>query len=168
MMIYLDNAATSYKKPFSVVLRNVYATLCNSANAGRGGHRLSIDTMEKVYEAATYTAELFNIDNPENIAFTNNATLALNMAIGGILKNGGHAVITQMEHNSVLRPVNFYGNYTVVSADENGYVNPYDVELAIKHDTKLLVCTHASNVCGSIQPVKEIGKIAKKLLMWRI
>ena len=161
-MIYLDNAATSYYKPECVIKSMINSTISMSANAGRGGHKLSIKAMDMIYNATASVAELFGIDNPENIAYTQNATLALNMAIGGILDKGHHAVVTQMEHNSVLRPVNYYGNYTVVKADKNGYVNPLDIEKAITPDTSLIVCTHASNVCGSIQPVKEISMVAKK------
>jgi len=162
-MIYLDNAATSYFKPECVIKSMIEATALLSANAGRGGHKLSIKAMDMIYYATEAVADLFGIDNPENIAYTQNATLALNMAIGGILDKGDHAVVTQMEHNSVLRPVNYYGgNYTVVKADKKGFVNPTAVENAITPHTKLIVCTHASNVCGSIQPLKEISQIAKK------
>lgn len=162
MMIYLDNAATSFQKPPSVVRAMAKSTAFGSANAGRGGHRLSIRAMEAVYDASERLAELLGIDNPENIAYTQNATLALNMAIGGVLEGGGHAIVTQMEHNSVLRPVNRYGNYTVAEANERGYVSAADIETAIRPDTRLIVCTHCSNVCGSIQPVEEIIKLAKK------
>jgi len=85
----------------------------------------------------------------------------LNLAIGGVLQSGGHAIITQMEHNSVLRPVHKYGNYTIVSADSFGKINPDDVKKAIRPDTKLIISTHASNVCGTVEPVYQIGKIAR-------
>lgn len=159
-MLYLDNAATSRRKPLPVYLSMAKNTLANSVNAGRGGHRLSMRGMEKIIETQDLIAELFNIKNPQNIAFTQNATYALNMAIMGTLSRGGHAVVTQMEHNSVLRPVHRLGNFTVVRADRRGYVEPEAVRAAIKEDTRLIVCTHASNVCGTIEPVEEIGKIA--------
>ncbi len=161
-MIYLDNAATSYKKPYSVNISMIKNTLSASANAGRGGHTLSIKTMEKVYDSAETIASLFGIANPENIVFTQNATLALNIAISGILSKGGHAVTTAMEHNSVLRPINHHANYTIVPANKSGFVCASDVEAAIRDDTKLIVCTHISNVCGAIEPIKEISKVAKK------
>lgn len=161
-MIYLDNAATTRKKPWRVYASLFYNSLVNSVNAGRGAHRYSLRGAEVISETQEELAWLFNIDTPERIAFTANATLALNMAIGGVLADGGHAVVTSMEHNSVLRPVNNLGNFTMVYADSEGYVHPSDVEAAVREDTRLIVCTHASNVCGSIQPIAEIGAIAKK------
>lgn len=159
-MIYLDNAATSRKKPISVYGSMFKNTIINSINSGRGGHSLSMRGMEKIVAAQDIIARLFNIDNPQNIAFTQNATYALNMAVMGTLCNGGHAVVTQMEHNSVLRPVYRFKNVTVVNADKYGYVEPEAVKAALKKDTKLIVCNHASNVCGTIEPIEEIGKIA--------
>lgn len=161
-MLYLDNAATTVKKPWQTYAAMMYNTVFYSANAGRGGHKLSLRNMNKIIEVQELIGELFNIDQPQNIAFTPNATYALNMAIIGTLIDGGHAVVTQAEHNSVLRPVHRLGNYSVAKADKYGYVSVEEVEHAIRDDTKLIVCTHASNVCGTIQPVEEIGKIAKK------
>lgn len=161
-MLYLDNPATTKIKPVSVWASLIYNNVFNSINAGRGSHRYSIHGAELVSKTAENLADLFNIKNPERIIFTQNATYALNFAIGGILKQGGHAIVTSMEHNSVLRPVHSFGNYTIVYADESGLINPSDIENAIREDTKLIVCTHASNVCGTIQPIGKIGKIARK------
>lgn len=158
-MLYLDNAATTLKKPWRVYAAMAYNTLFYSANAGRGSHRLSLRNMEKVVETQELIAELFNIRNPQNIAFTSNATLALNMAISG---TPGHVVVTQMEHNSVLRPVHRRGNYSIAKADMTGFVSAQAVEKEMREDTKLVICTHASNVCGTIEPIAEIAKIAKK------
>ncbi len=160
-MLYLDNAATSYRKPVCVYRDMFLNTLYLSANAGRGGHRLSVRAAEKTAQTAQVIAELFNIENPMQIAFTQNATYALNMAIAGAAA-GEHIIVTSMEHNSVLRPAAAYCKYTSVKADSGGIVNPADIERAIRHNTKLIVCTHISNVCGSIQPIEEIGNIAKK------
>ena len=161
-MIYLDNSATTRKKPFGVTAALVYNSIANSINAGRGSHRYSLKGAELLTSAADSLASLFNIDEPERIAFTQNATYALNLAILGVLSDGGHAVVTSMEHNSVLRPVHRLGNYTMVWANDEGYVSPSDIEAAIKLDTRLIICTHASNVCGSIQPVREIGELARR------
>ena len=161
-MLYLDNAATTFRKPFSVYASLVWNTVFKSVNAGRGGHKLSVKGTEAIVEAQDEISALFNIKNPQNIAFTMNATYALNMVMLGVLHGGGHSVVTEMEHNSVLRPAHRLGNYTVVKADKSGYVSPDDVKEAIKEDTKLIVCTHASNVCGTIQSAEEIGKIAKE------
>ncbi len=161
-MIYLDNPATSMQKP-SVVYDAMYRnTVRYSVNAGRGGHWASIAGAEGIAEAQEELAGLFNITNPERIAFTQNATYALNMAIGGILKPGDHAIITSMEHNSVLRPVHRICSYTMVQANQAGEINPADIERAIRKNTRLVITTHASNVCGTIMPVRKIGEICRK------
>lgn len=161
-MLYLDNAATSYKKPRCFYRSMATATRHLSVNTGRGGHGFSLKGARKINETCEKLCSLFNISNPERIAFSQNATLSLNLAICGILKNGGHAVITQMEHNSVLRPVHSFGNYTMVKADSSGKINPDDILNAIRPDTKLVISTHASNVCGTIEPVREIAEAAHK------
>ena len=161
-MLYLDNAATSRQKPAGVYFALIKHTVFGSQNAGRGSHRLSIRGMRDVVEAQDTVAELFNIRKPQNIAFTMNATYALNMAIKGTLEKGDHVIATEMDHNSVLRPVYEQSEFTIVKADGSGVVNPADIERAVRPNTKLIVCTHASNVCGAIQPVKEIGEIARR------
>lgn len=161
-MIYLDNAATSYQKPHEVMASLIRHSMSDSVNSGRGSHKLSLRGSMLISDAQDSLAALFNIDDPSRIALTQNATYALNLAINGVLQNGGHAIVTSMEHNSVLRPVHRLGNYTVVRADRNGIVDPDSIRKAIKPDTKLIVCTHASNVCGSIQPIDLIGAIARE------
>lgn len=159
-MLYLDNAATSFEKPKCFYRAMNKYTRKFSVNAGRGGHRFSIAGANGIGETAEKLCTLFGISNPDRIAFSQNATLSLNLAIGGVLKNGGHAVITQMEHNSVLRPVHGYGNYSVVKADKFGRIDPDDVRAAIRPDTRLVISTHASNVCGTVEPVAEIAAAA--------
>ncbi len=161
-MLYLDNAATTLKKPFSVYKTLMKSTVLGGGNAGRGGHKQSMAAVKSIIDTQDLIAQLFNIPQPQNVVFTQNATHALNTAIFGTVAEGEHIVVTQMEHNSVLRPAYCLGNYTVVEADQMGYVLPEAVESAVREDTKLIVCTHASNVCGTIQPVEEIGLIAKK------
>lgn len=161
-MIYLDNPATSRQKPFPVIASLFSNTLKNSINAGRGSHRYSLRGAALLEEAAEELSLLFGISDTSRIAFTQNATYALNMAIGGVLAGGGHAIVTSMEHNSVLRPVHARGAYTMVWADSEGYVSPADIEAVIGEDTRLIVCTHMSNVCGSIQPIAQIGEIARQ------
>lgn len=161
-MIYLDNPATSMKKPSVVYDAMCRNTVLYSVNAGRGGHFASIKGAEGIAAAQEELAELFNIKNPERIAFTQNATYALNMAIGGMLTRADHAIITSMEHNSVLRPINRLCSYTMVEADRRGVINPADIEAAIRPETKLIITTHASNVCGTIMPVTEIGEICRR------
>lgn len=159
-MLYLDNAATSYEKPAAFYRAMDRYTKRYSVNAGRGGHRYSVLGARGIMETAEELCSLFGADDPERIAFSQNATLSLNQAIGGILKKGGHAVVTQMEHNSVLRPVHSYGNYTIVAADRLGRIAPGRIKNAIRPDTRLVICTHASNVCGTVEPIAEIGKAA--------
>jgi len=161
-MIYLDNPATSMKKP-QIVYDMMYRNTVNySVNAGRGNHFASVMGTEGLVKTSEELAELFNISMPEQIAFTQNATYALNMAISGLLNPYDHAIITSMEHNSVLRPVHRLCSYTIVEADDRGVINPQEIEKAILKNTKLIVTTHASNVCGTIMPVYEIGQICKK------
>lgn len=161
-MIYLDNPATSMQKPASVISAMNNNTINLSVNAGRGGHWASIRGAEGIAEAQDEIAEFFNIQTPERIAFTQNATYALNMAIGGLLRREDHAVITSMEHNSVLRPVHMLCRYTIVKANRNGEINPLDIERAIRKNTKLVITTHASNVCGTVMPILRIGEICKR------
>lgn len=159
-MIYLDNAATSYEKPKGFYGAMNYFTKKYSVNSGRGGHRFSLEGMSGIIETSENLCEMFSIESPDCIAYSLNATMSLNQAIGGILSGGGHAVVTQMEHNSVLRPVHAFGNYTIVNADSLGRISAEDVRAAIREDTRLVVSTHASNVCGTVMPIEEIGKIA--------
>jgi cysteine desulfurase family protein len=162
IVIYLDNAATSRKKPLSVYASMMKNTFFGSQNAGRGANKLSLAAVRTIVEAQDTIAELFNIDKPQNIAFMQNATYALNTAIRGTLRRGDHVIATEMDHNSVLRPIYEYDDYTIVKANSDGFVDAADVESAIKENTRLIVCTHASNVCGALQPIEEIGKIAKR------
>ncbi len=162
IMLYLDNAATSLKKPFSLYPAILKNTILNSANAGRGGHFYSLRASELIYNTSEALCELFNIKNPEQIAYTQNATMALNMGISGILDKNSHVIITQMEHNSVLRPVHRTCRYTMVKADKFGRIKTKDIENAITKDTKMIICTHASNVCGTIMPIDEISEVAHK------
>ncbi len=161
-MIYLDNAATTLVKPYAVI------NACNlwldkyCANPGRGGHKLSLNAGNKMYECRELLAKLFKIDRPENIIFTLNTTMALNIAINGFVKPGMHVVISGMEHNSVYRPVSNSGcSFTVAQPDHTGFVSLESIKNAVKPNTGLIVVTHASNVVGTVNPIKEIGEFAK-------
>ncbi|MBQ4161210.1 MAG: aminotransferase class V-fold PLP-dependent enzyme [Clostridia bacterium] len=159
-MIYLDNAATTLEKPGVVYKTYFDAVRRYSANAGRGGHRMAMRASEMVSDAAEAVAELFKIDAPERIAFTCNTTLALNLAIHGLLKAGDHVVITGMEHNSVLRPVVHSGcAYSVAAADGFGCIAPAAVANAMRKNTRLVIVNHISNVCGQIQDIDAISKV---------
>jgi cysteine desulfurase/selenocysteine lyase len=163
-MIYLDNAATSLKKPPIVYQTLDFFTRNQSANAGHGGHDLSIQATETLVTAKTIVAEFFHIEDPAQIVFCQNTTLALNMGITGLIKPGDHVIISSMEHNSVSRVVHAAKDVevTVVEADKEGYLDPPKIEAAIKSNTVLIVINHASNVTGSLQDIKAIGEIAKE------
>ena len=161
-MIYLDNPATSMQKPPQVISAMCKNTQFASVNAGRGGHKASLLGASGIAETQEALADFFGIKNPERIAFTQNATYALNMAIMGFLSPRDHVIITSMEHNSVLRPVHRLCSYTVVSANAQGEIDPRDIERAIRKNTRMVITTHASNVCGTIMPVYEIGAICRK------
>ncbi|MGL5693025.1 MAG: aminotransferase class V-fold PLP-dependent enzyme [Peptostreptococcaceae bacterium] len=165
-MIYLDNAATTYPKP-EVVYDAVLDCMKNyCANPGRAGHKLAMRAAREIYDARENIAKLFNIDNPMNIIFTSNATDSLNLAIKGCVKKGDHIITTSMEHNSVIRPIKALEvcgiENTIVDCDEYGFLDIDKLEKSIKPNTKLIVSTHASNVCGTIIDIQKIGQIAKK------
>lgn len=164
-MIYLDNAATSFIKPEQVAQAMYNTMLRYGANAGRGGHRLSRYAGDVLYNTRENLCKLFNISDIERLAFCPNTTYALNMGIKGVLEKGEHVIITSMEHNSVLRPIETLrslGNvaYTIVWANEKGELLISDIKKAIRPETKLLVMTHASNVCGNVFDIYSIADLA--------
>ena len=164
-MIYLDNAATTFPKPESVYAKMDDCMRNYCANPGRSGHKMAMESARVVEETRDIIAKLFNIKNPMDVVYTFNATDSLNLAIKGFLKPGDHVITTTMEHNSVLRPImeleNIEVEHTFVQADEEGRINPKDVETAIKDNTKLIAIIHASNVTGTLIDIETIGKIAK-------
>jgi len=165
-MIYLDNAATSYKKPDCVLRTTCRALYKNSANPGRSGHDLSVAAGEILYDTRKSLAKLFNVENPERIVFAHNTTDALNKGIKGILSCGGHVITTSMEHNSVIRPIKALEKkgvtHSIWTANERGELDFSKLEKLIKRETKLIVMTHASNVCGNIYDIKKAAEIAHK------
>lgn len=163
-MIYLDNAATSHPKPESVYEAADHALRRVSANPGRSGHQMAIEADRLIFESRETVARLFGISHPERIVFTPNATAALNLAIKGLVGPGGHCVTTSMEHNSVVRPLRFLAQhgsaFDKVSASPDGTLDPAAVAAAIRPDTRLAAITHASNVIGTVTPVREITALA--------
>lgn len=159
-MIYLDNGATSFPKPLSV-RQNVDISLKKfSANPGRSGHSLSLRAAKEIFECRKRLKELFNVNSEEEIIFTENCTMALNTVIFGLLSEGDHVLISSMEHNSVTRPLESLKDKGVTystfdySYDDNETVD--NVRNLIKPETKLVICTHASNVFGFRFPVERI------------
>ena len=165
-MIYLDNAATTFPKPEAVYNAMMDCMKNYCANPGRAGHKLAMKAAREIYDTRENIAKLFNIDNPMNIVFTNNATDSLNLAIKGVVNKGDHIITTSMEHNSVIRPIKALERVgvenTIVQCDDQGFLNIDDLEKAIKPNTKLIVTTHASNVCGTLIDIKSISEIANK------
>ena len=162
-MIYFDNAATTMKKPPQVV-QAVTEALCSMGNSGRGSHDASLDASRVIYDTRVKLAELFNAENPSRIAFTANATEALNIAIKGILRAGDHMITTALEHNSVLRPLYEKEErgveLTIIPADSSGNIDYGELEKEIRPDTKAIVCTHASNLTGNLVDIARVGGIA--------
>lgn len=159
-MIYLDNGATSFPKPLSV-RQNVDMSLKKfSANPGRSGHSLSLRAAKEIFECRKRLKELFNVNSEEKIIFTENCTMALNTVIFGLLSEGDHVLISSMEHNSVTRPLESLKDKGVTystfdySYDDNETVD--NVRNLIKPETKLVICTHASNVFGFRFPIERI------------
>ncbi|HID86982.1 MAG TPA: aminotransferase class V-fold PLP-dependent enzyme, partial [Anaerolineae bacterium] len=156
-MIYFDNAATSWPKPPGVVEAMVHFMGEVGANPGRSAHRLSIAAARIVYEARESLAELFHVADPLRIVFGPNATEALNLALCGYLRPGDHVITSSMEHNSVMRPLRALERrgveVTVVPCSPQGFLDPTDLEAAIRPNTVMIALNHASNVVGSLLPI---------------
>ena len=163
-MIYFDNAATTLQKP-ECVLRAVMEAMGTFGNPGRGVHEPAMAASRAVYETHCALAQLFHGENPANIAFTANATAALNIAIKGILNPGDHVITTAMEHNSVLRPLYELEDrgveLTILPADDRGRIDYNAISAAIRDNTRAIVCTHGSNLTGNLLDIGKIGAIAK-------
>ena len=165
--IYLDNAATTSKKPEGVknAILDYYENI--GCSPGRGGYEDSIKAGRIILDARTKIADFFNVPKPEQIIFTHNVTYALNMGLKGILKNNDHVITTTMEHNSVLRPLHGLEEKGIIEVDyvkcnKDGSLDPAEIKKYIKDNTKVIVITYASNVTGTIMPVKKVAKIAKE------
>jgi cysteine desulfurase/selenocysteine lyase len=164
---YLDNAATSFPKP-----EGVYAALdrfarSSLANPGRAGHKMALAAEHALDDARHRLNRFFNGKAPERFVFTLNGTDALNMAMKGVLSDGDHVITTDLEHNSVSRPLVALADagritLTRIAADGSGTVDPDDVKRAITAKTRLVVLTHASNVLGTVQPVAEVGRVVRE------
>lgn len=164
-MIYLDNAATTSPKPPSVIRAVDTALRRYSANPGRSGHSLSVATASEVYRARRRIADFFRMELEENVIFTANCTAALNTVIKGILQKGDHAVISSLEHNAVLRPLESLQQqgiigYSVARVGKTDEETLDAFRSAINSRTRLMICTHASNVFGNILPVARLCALA--------
>lgn len=165
-MIYFDNSATTNPKPVSVLSASNNGMKNFSFNSGRGGYRQSVLTSEKIYDVREKIGALISFP-PQNIAFTQNCTLALNMAIKGSVRHGEHIIISSLEHNAVSRPVDALARKGIItydiamfSFDKEELIN--NLKKLIRDNTSVVVCMQASNVFGCVFPIKEIGELCRE------
>lgn len=166
-MIYFDNAATTFPKPQSVKKAVQAALEKYGANPGRSGHNLSLLTSEKIFAVRQQAAKMFHLEQEENVVFTQNCTHATNIVLKGLLKPGDHVVTSCLEHNAVMRPLyNLQKNQVSFTAarvfpgDDQRTLESFSS--CIKGNTRLIVCTHASNVWGIKLPIAQIGRLAQE------
>lgn len=167
IMIYLDNAATSFPKPPAVAAAMGEYLTTEAVNPGRSGFDLSLRAGARIDALRQGLAEYFHhpTNNSNRVVFTANATDALNLALQGVCNPGDHVVSSVLEHNSVLRPLfelQKHGiSHDLAPCDERGFIHPAEIEKLLRPETRLVVLTHASNVLGTIQPVQRIGEICQ-------
>lgn len=166
--IYLDNAATTWPKPLAVREAVGKALVSYGANPGRSGHAMGMAAADEVYRCREAAAAFFHADNPSRIIFTQNCTMALNMAIKGIARQGGRFIVSDVEHNSVMRPLHSLSTAArpvfdiaqVVPGNTAATVAAF--ERCITPATRAIVCTQASNVFGLRLPIRELGALAHR------
>jgi cysteine desulfurase / selenocysteine lyase len=167
MTTYLDNAATSFPKPEAVYAALDRCARTQLANPGRAGHRMALASERLLDEGRHRLNQFVHGQGPERFVFTLNCTDALNIAIKGTVRPGDHVITSDLEHNSISRPLRALEiaetiSLTRVAADASGTIDPQAVRNAITPKTRLIALTHASNVLGTVQPVAEIGRIARE------
>ncbi len=166
-LIYLDNGATSFPKPEEVYTFMDYYYRNFGVNPGRSGFDLCMEAGAVIDNTRKQMTKFFNGTDFNRLCFTYNSTDALNLVVSGMLEKGDHAITTNLEHNSVLRPLYHQSEYNGVEVDyipvdSKGFVNPDDFPRAFKKNTRLVIVNHASNVIGTLQPIKEIGAHCRK------
>ncbi len=165
-MIYLDNAATGFPKPESVIgeVTRCIGEYCG--NPGRGSHAIALASAEKIYECREMLSEFIGLGRPEGIVFTENTTHAINLLIKGLLRHGDHVILSDMEHNSVYRPIYRLFRENGVRFDifptHPAEEIPQAVEHLIRRNTKLLICTHTPNITSAVLPITELGELCRK------
>jgi cysteine desulfurase family protein len=165
-MIYLDNAATSFPKPESVYEALDRFARTSLANPGRAGHKMALAAERALDDCRHLLNQFFHGEAPERFVFTLNCTDALNMAFKGVLNDGDHVITTDLEHNSVSRPLRkmeLDGRITLtrVRSDSSGTIDPDALRQAVTPRTRLIALTHASNVLGTVQPIADVGRMAR-------
>lgn len=164
--VYLDNAATSYPKAPGVSYAVKHFIDDIGCNVKRGVYKGSLSAEEVVFETRELICRLFNFDKSDNVIFTMNITQSLNFILKGLLKSGDHCIVSSMEHNAVMRPLMQLAGegveFSRAQCDLCGRLNANDIEALIKDNTKAVIMTHASNVCGTVLSIYEIGEICKE------
>lgn len=167
-VIYFDNAATSWPKPPAVAERMSKFLADEAANPGRAGHRMAVGAEKMLDGVRKLLTQFIHGTDPHRLVFTMNGTDALNIAMKGLLRQGDHVVTTTLEHNSVSRPLQAMADSGFITLTRVGFspatgvMDPADVRKAITPKTRLIAMTHASNVLGTIQPIAEVGRIARE------
>jgi len=166
MNIYMDNGATSFPKPPAVADAMAHFINHVGSNVNRGSYDTAFDAGNVVYETREMLAELFNADTPEHIVFSRNVTESLNMVIKGMLNTGDHVLVTSMEHNAVMRPLTGLAHqgitFSRIPCTPQGFLQTETLESLITPNTRAVVMTHASNVCGSVMDVGTVADFARK------
>lgn len=163
-MIYLDNAATSYPKPLCVTREILRSLMVYPGNPGRSGHRLSLAAAERVYRTRCAIRDLLHAEAEEQIVFSQNATFAINTILRAKLTPGMHVLISDMEHNAVVRPLHRLAEDGVItySVFPHEHLSEETLEKSITPSTGMLICTHISNVTGAVLPVETITGFCRK------
>ena len=163
--IYLDNASTSFPKAPTVATAMSDYITNRGININRGSYALAYDVEDIIYTTRQRLNTLFNGHDPSHVIFTQNVTMSLNIVIKGLLKAGDHVLVSSMEHNAVMRPLTQLLDkditFDTIPCDSTGYIQMESIEPLIRPNTVALIINHASNVCGSIQPLESIGPICK-------
>jgi cysteine desulfurase family protein len=163
--IYLDNASTSFPKAPGVGEAVYEYMVLSGANINRGSYGSAYSALEKVLECRELLAETFNGGDYKNVVFTKNVTESLNIIIRGLLKEGDHVLVSSMEHNAVMRPITALAekgiSFDRIPCRRDGSLITEEIEALIRPETKAIIMTHASNVCGTLMPVETVGKICK-------
>jgi cysteine desulfurase family protein len=166
MVIYFDNAATSWPKPSQVKEAMVRFMDEIGANPGRSGHLLSIEAARVLHETREALSLCFHVKDSSRIVFTHNATESINLGLKGLLKPKDHVITSSMEHNSVMRPLRDLEKkgieLSIIPCSRKGILDPQEVKKKIRSNTRMIVLNHASNVTGNLLPIREVGLIARK------
>ena len=164
--IYLDNASTTFPKAPNVANAMSDYLTNYGININRGSYALAYDVEDIIYTTRQRLNNVFNSHDPSHVIFTQNVTMSLNMVIKGLLKSGDHVLVSSMEHNAVMRPLTQLLNeditFDTIPCDTTGSIKLDAIESLIRPNTVAIIINHASNVCGTIQPIKEIGILCKE------